>query len=257
MLYLAADTVIGRALREYGEFAESENQVMASLLRPGDTVVDVGANIGTVTLALAGKVGPGGVVHAFEPQRFVFTVLCANLALNGLTNVHPHRAALGRAPGRIAVPAMPPDQAHNFGAVSLGAGEPVALETIDSLGLETCRLIKLDVEGMEYDVLLGAGQTIGRCHPAVYFEAKKNEGTRRSIAWLKERGYRLHWHFAAFFSAGNLRGRKDNVFGNTGDINALALPAGSAIEARLPRIDGPDADWKSDYARWGAAAGER
>lgn len=87
MAWLAADPVIGRALDVYGEFAESENALMVRLVRPGDTVVDVGGNIGTVTLALAERVGAGGQVHVFEPQRLVFQLLCANLALNGITNV--------------------------------------------------------------------------------------------------------------------------------------------------------------------------
>lgn len=87
MLWLKRDTVIGRALQLYGEFAESENRLMARFLRAGDIALDVGANIGTCTLAMASAVGTTGLVHAFEPQALVFQTLCANLAINGLNQV--------------------------------------------------------------------------------------------------------------------------------------------------------------------------
>src|SRR3954467_8777217 len=84
MAFLKADQVIGRSLDLYGEFAEDENAVMLPLVGPGDTMVDVGANVGTVTLALANRVGPTGMIHAFEPQRVIHQLLATSLTLNGL-----------------------------------------------------------------------------------------------------------------------------------------------------------------------------
>src|SRR5262245_44762739 len=106
MLYLASDTTIGQALELYGEFADSENTLMAETVKPGDVVLDVGANIGTVTLPLARRVGPSGLVISFEPQRIIFQHLCANIALNGLTHVDARRAAVRAAAGSIRVPSV-------------------------------------------------------------------------------------------------------------------------------------------------------
>lgn len=253
MLFLSADEIIGRALELYGEFAESENRIMASLVQPGDVVVDVGANVGTVTLALARRVGPQGRVHAFEPQRLVFQILCANTALNGLTNVEARWAAIGASAGAACVPALDPTMKTNFGAIRLATeatGEKVDLMALDDLALPRCALIKIDVEGMESEVLRGAEATIARHRPVFYFEAKSGENTRSCLAWLMERGYRLYWHFAPFFERNNFRKVERNIFGETGDINALAIPAASQIKVRLPPIAGPDADWHADYMTW-------
>jgi FkbM family methyltransferase len=253
MLYLAADTVIGRALELYGEFAESENRCMTQILQPGETVLDVGANIGTVTLPLARRVGPGGRVCAFEPQRIVFQHLCANIALNGLANVDARCAALGAESRTVRIPALEPRLDTNFGSIRLstdGSGEAVPMIKLDDLNLSHCALIKLDVEGMEWEVLAGGHETIARHRPVVYFEAKTGANTGACLSWLRDRGYVLYWHFSYFFEARNFRGNSDNVFGQSGDINALAIPQERNLPVNLPAISGPDADWKAEYLAW-------
>ena len=92
MFTLQGDTVIGRSLRLYGEFAGDEVDSILSLVRPGDHVLDLGANIGFHTLALARSVGATGEVTSVEPQRFCFQLLCANVTLNQLTTVTCLRA---------------------------------------------------------------------------------------------------------------------------------------------------------------------
>jgi FkbM family methyltransferase len=253
MMYLAADQGIGRALELYGEFAESENRVMTTLLNPGDVALDVGANLGTVTLALARRVGPQGRIYAFEPQRVIFQHLCTNIVLNGLLNVDARCAAVGDKAGTAYIPALDPLTEGRFGSsqVSLsGEGEAVPMMTIDDLALPRCHLIKIDVEGMEWQVLSGAAHTITRHRPALYFEAKSGGNTRACLSWLLERDYALYWHFAHFYDAQNFAGKTENVFGLHGDINALALPRERKIEVQMPRVSGPDGDWKSEYTAW-------
>jgi tRNA A58 N-methylase Trm61 len=81
MLYNPRDVCIGASIERYGEFSYLEAALLVQLCSPGDTVIDVGANIGTHTVALSKRVGPQGFVYAFEPQQAVFQVLCANMAL--------------------------------------------------------------------------------------------------------------------------------------------------------------------------------
>ena len=226
---------------------------MRAFLGAGDVAVDVGANVGTVTLALADTVGPSGRVFSFEPQRLVFQCFSANLALNGVTNVFALPFAVGRKAGQIAVPALDPLAPTNLGATRIGQGqETVPMVALDSLALKRCGLIKIDVEGMEFDVFEGAAETIQRTQPAIYFEAKTGPATQRCIAWLLDRGYRLWRHFAAFYESDNYRGNKTNAFGGTGDINALAVPSARDLPQglRLPAISGPDASWQAAYQAW-------
>ena len=79
-----------------------EPEVLAALrqwVRPGMTVVDIGANIGYFTVHLSRLVGAHGVVHAFEPEPVNFSILTENVNMNGLTNVRLHRAAVGKERG--------------------------------------------------------------------------------------------------------------------------------------------------------------
>jgi len=253
MLYLAADTTIGRALELYGEFAESENELMMEIVKHGDVLLDVGANIGTVTLPLARRIGSSGLLISFEPQRVIFQHLCANIALNGLTHVDARRTAVGSAAGQIYVPLVAATTSTNFGGVTLlgnAEGEPVPMIAIDDLKLERCAFIKIDVEGMEAAVLQGAEQTIARARPAIYFEAKRTAATPSCFAWLLKREYRLYWHFAAFFRTSNFRNVANNVFDGRGDINALAIPAESSLRFELPSVASPDEDWQLACRKW-------
>ena len=90
------DIYIGRSIRELGEFSEGEVDLFRQVLRPGALVVEAGANIGSHTVPMAKMIGPTGHLWAFEPQRVIHQTLCANLALNSLTNVTALWAAVGR-----------------------------------------------------------------------------------------------------------------------------------------------------------------
>jgi tRNA G46 methylase TrmB len=106
MLYNIHDAYIGRSLDLYGEFSEGEVDVFRQMVKPGQVVLDVGANIGAHTLFLARAVAPGGQVLAFEPQRLVYQTLCASLALNHITNVYCWHAAVGRSRGELRLPSL-------------------------------------------------------------------------------------------------------------------------------------------------------
>ena len=125
MLYSMNDTTIGRLFDTYGEFSESEVEMLGKLVSRGDTVIEVGANIGALTVPLAKFVGPQGNVVAFEPQRILFQNLCANIALNGLTNVRTANAAVGRENGSVTLPKIDYAEPGMFGAHTIEA-QPTA-----------------------------------------------------------------------------------------------------------------------------------
>jgi FkbM family methyltransferase len=107
-MYNRNDAFVGRGLDLYGEWCEFEINLLRLFIRPGDIVIDAGANIGTHTVAFANMVGPTGVVHAFEPQRRNFLMLAGNVAINGLDNVFCHQSAVGDTLGQIRLPPLPP-----------------------------------------------------------------------------------------------------------------------------------------------------
>lgn len=134
-------------------------------VRPGDVAVDVGANIGLYTLALARAVGPAGWVFAFEPEPKNFLMLQRNLVLNGCANVGAFRTAVCRSSGCVRlhlsdsnsgdhrvypVPGEGRDSFVNIPAVSLD----------DFLAGGEVNFLKVDVQGAELDVLRGAQRLI-------------------------------------------------------------------------------------------------
>lgn len=228
MLYLTGDTYIGRSLDLYGQFSQAECNLFAMLIRPGDVVVEAGSNVGAHTVMLAQQVGPQGRIFAFEPQRILFQILCANLALNSIGNVVAQPHAVGRAQGSLLIPAIDYSQPNNFGGLSLGTwqqGEPVTLQTIDQLNLPVCRMIKADVEGMETDVVAGAVETIQRCRPILYLENDRQDKSPALIQQLFDLGYRVYWHFPPLFSPNPNQPQQENVFGNIISVNVLAIHA--------------------------------
>jgi FkbM family methyltransferase len=228
MLYNRNDTYIGASMRKYGEFSGEETALFRVIVQPGRTVLDVGANIGVHTVELSRLTGPAGVVHAFEPQRLIYQVLCANVALNSLANVFTHHAAAGSAGGSLLVPALDPGGRHNYGGVSLlgsPRGERVPMLTIDSLDLGDCQFIKLDVEGMETEALRGAEATIGRFRPILYVENDRQARSAELISVLFQYGYRLYWHLPPIYTANNFRSDTENIFGDKVSVNMICIPA--------------------------------
>jgi len=242
MVYNKYDIFIGRSLALYGEWSEAEIDIFRQILHPGDVVVEAGANIGTHTIFIAQTVGLEGTVFAFEPQRLIFQTLCANLVLNDLTNVITRHAALGREAGVIRVPFIDYKKSNNFGGLELGGlghGEQVEIQTIDSLKLQRCRLIKADVEGMEAEVLSGAFNTIDRLRPILYLENDRLEKSQELISIIQGMGYKLWWHISPLYNPDNFRGSKENVFQNINCINMLCFPKEIQFKTELPEIVTP------------------
>jgi len=210
-------------------------------------VLDVGANIGVNTIPLARHAGARGKVIAFEPQRIIHQMLCANLALNGLTNVVALWSAAGAEAGGIRVPPIDYEAVDNFGGIELGGdkGERVPVATIDQFQLDRCRLIKIDVESMELDVIRGASETIDRLQPRLYFENNRKDKSPALLGHLLNLGYRLYWHFPMLFNPKNFRGETRNLWPNMISINVLGLPPGDVMKVVQAReITAPDAWWK-------------
>ena len=233
MLYSINDTTIGRLFDLYGEFSEPEVEMLGKLVSPGDTVIEVGANIGALTVPLAQFVGPQGVIVAFEPQRVLYQNLCANVALNGLGNVRAINAAVGRENGSVVLPRIDYDKPGIFGAHSIeGAtdGETVQLVALDKfVQTKRCRLMKVDVEGMEEDVILGATNLIKTLRPILYVENDREEKSESLIATLLGLDYKLYWHLPPLCRDNNFFGHEKTFLPNTISINMLCAPSNFTV----------------------------
>jgi FkbM family methyltransferase len=197
-------------------------------------------------------VGNDGEVHAFEPQRIVFQTLCANLALNQCTNVFARQLAVGAQAGSIMVPPVQPSLRGNFGGVSLGdfpGGESVAVITLDSLDLPACHFIKVDVEGMEVEVLQGAEKTIDVYRPLLYVENDREARSQELLTLIERYGYVAHWHLARLFNPDNFAGDREDIFPRVVSVNVLCVPRETKLAVDgLRRVASPTESWRPHAA---------
>jgi FkbM family methyltransferase len=225
-MYYTTDLFIGRSMSAYGEWSEGEVSLWRQIVRPGWSVVDVGANVGVFTIPLANIVGASGVALAIEPQRQLYQMLNGNLALNQITNVYTMHGALGEKSGIINVPAIKYSTSGNFGGVELGAstGEVVRVSTLDQI-LEgrAVQFIKIDVEGMERQLIAGGIRTLGNKRPILFVENDRKEKSEELIRSLVDMDYRMYWHVVRLFNSQNFFGNTDNVFGTTCSFNMLCI----------------------------------
>lgn len=238
MLY--SGPYIGKCFELYGQYSESEVAMMRQFLHAGDTVIDVGANIGDLTLPLAQMVGDAGKVYAFESHAENYNVLCANLALNGVVNVLPINAFVASSPSvPTGSPVWGPD-------AYVSRRWETRFVPLDSLDLSAISLLKIDVDGNELDVLQSGAMQIERFRPVLYFENDIREKSRNLMAYVMgELGYQLYWHPAPIFEAENFFGNPVNHWAPKQVISLMMLGVPrekrSVVEG-LPAVRAPD-DW--------------
>lgn len=165
-----------------GTFEPNEFAFLGQILKPGMTMLDVGANEGLYTLFGAHRVGATGRVVAFEPSSRERRKLQHNVARNRLGNVTVVPTAIGSREGTAALQiASGVHSGHNtLGALVYDDAPAVGVEhvpverldsVVDRLGLAGVDVIKIDVEGAEMHVLDGARRTLGIYRPLLLVEA--------------------------------------------------------------------------------------
>jgi FkbM family methyltransferase len=215
------DIYVGRGLLEYGEFSEGEVELFRTLLSRDAVVVDVGANIGAHTLAFARLAKH---VYAYEPVPILYCALSGMIALNELKNVTAIHAGAYSREGSMGYPDLATGVQNNFGAGSLepyNKDRPVRVTRVT----HDCTFMKVDVEGMELEVLKGASEMIRRCAPVLYLEADRQEKFEPLMEYLRRNlNYFPYWHTPPLFNPDNYFGKKENIWGEVQSINVLASP---------------------------------
>jgi len=245
MRIIESDAVVSKSLKLYGEWADEELSFLKALLEPGMSVFDVGAFIGTHTLAFATFCGSEGTVTSFEPRREIFDVLAANVTLNGFTNVTVKNLGLAEKAFELTLGALNLDDANNFGGLALeggGSTQTVAsyqtsVVTLDSLNPDRLDLIKLDVEGMEARVLAGAAATINRCRPIVFCECNDLQGGAELLTFCSNSGYQAYGYLAPAFNPNNFNGHAENIWGDGKELALLLLPS-EKVQQSLEKLHG-------------------
>lgn len=176
-IYVGGDSSLSgiRALVIRGEYEVGYMRLLASLVKPAETVIDIGANEGYISLFLAMKVSPNGHIYAIEPHPSNIHILEANISLNTLKNISVIPKAVSDKRGMF----------HMYGDRAWGSlhrqrnlsenSISVEVDTLDSIFndhkiLGKLALIKIDAEGNEIRVIRGAHKLINTFRPVVAFE---------------------------------------------------------------------------------------
>jgi FkbM family methyltransferase len=206
------DQYIGQSIRQLGAWAQDDIDLIASFCdlilenKPKMVLYDVGANIGTHSIALAKKYGNRISIRSFEAQRQVYYMLCGNVAINGLTNVEcVHAAVCDDADNTIKIDLPDYHLPNNFGGLELIApcisdnqymtktgSELVNCTTIDHFD-EPVDFIKMDIEGMEHLALAGGIDTLAKHRPVCFLEMYKTD-TDRVKQIFKKLDYVVYTH---------------------------------------------------------------
>lgn len=165
----------------------------------GDVCIDIGANIGHHTIIMSQCVGINGKVFAYEPIPYIRKQMEESLALNNLTNVTIVPDALSNEDGLLHLHINKGNVAGSSFVNTYTEGTiPVQVHTLDSYKYQRVDFIKIDVEGFEYNVLLGGKGLIEKHHPVVLFEYSPlyylkfdPSHIKKILTFFKERNYTL------------------------------------------------------------------
>ena len=247
------DIYVGKSMLAYGEYNRQEQKLLSQILSSGMAFIEVGAHMGAHSVPMAQAVGAHGYGMVIEVQPFLYQLLRANLTLNALSHVDTALLAAGAARGIIELYFPDYHQSNNFGGYSLDAlklysdnNAPASIEmnTLDAVYMgQRLDLIKIDAEGMEYDILCGAEQLIAQYRPMLYVENDRRHLSARLIKYLFELNYLLYWHLPPLFDKDNYFAHPYNHYGSVVSINVLALPREIKSNIKGLHIINTPEDW--------------
>lgn len=223
--------VIDSSLYYSGSFEPLAEKIIAEITRSGMVAIDVGANIGYHTFALAQHVGPSGLVIAVEPTSYAFEKLERNLALNDFQNVRLFRVGLSdKDYGETEVRFQ---SSYRLDGKHETRSERVQIITLDSLireqGLTRVDFIKIDVDGLEGKIFAGAQELLKRFRPWIFFEFSPS-GIRSNgsdpkdlLRMLWDLEYTIQTDTGQALSA-DASSVYRSILPGTGLINLLAIP---------------------------------
>jgi FkbM family methyltransferase len=234
--YFSNDTPIGESIREYGEWAQVELEFLRQFLPAGGCAVDVGANIGSHTLAFSDFVGPSGTVYAFEPHRQIFPVLERNTRANDLRNVVVKHAGVGNKADQAYSVKLAADSridsssAKLQGVSSTGSQPSVPIVRLDEHDFKRCDLIKIDILDGVTEAVAGMEGILAQFKPVLFI--------RCDVAGLFDDVQALYdwagWNFnlirTATFNPQNILANPHNLLGHGRETSLLISP----IEVEIP-----------------------
>ncbi len=222
---------VGRTLKYFGDLDPKISAIVDKCVEPGGVCLDIGANLGVVSLRMAHRAGPSGQVHSFEPQPRMQSYIERSVERNGFTNIRLHKIALGEVDGVLPL-SVPKKNAGRATLKKVHAGTAESIDVpvrrlsdvMDQCDVKQVSLIKMDVEGFEPLVLKGGLDFLRTSKPnAIVLEehGRIQDGVLpESLSLLSDLNYKIYALPKTWFSV-----RLDETLGAYRSFDYLALSA--------------------------------
>ncbi len=212
--YLPDEPIVGDAIGWYGEHLQRQLDLLARIVRPGSTVMEVGAGVGAHAVLLGRLLGEAGHLFVYESRPVQQRILRQNLAANGVSNVTVMRRTLGSR------------------GEEEGIARGTATETLDELQLERLDWLKV-ASGDALDVLAGASETLWRLRPLLFLAAADEQALREMAERAREFSYRCWRMETALFNPQNFNRRETDIFAGDKALAMLAIPEEIDVDIAL------------------------
>jgi len=194
------DTCIADTLRKGELFEKFIITFVKHFINPNKNIIDLGANIGTHSIIYSNYTK--GIVYSFEPQKMIFDILNKNVELNNCKNIVTHNFGGSNIDSKFYMNACYTDK-DNQGAFQIDRtlnetnGLEIECKIIDNLNIQNVGYIKIDVEGHEYEALLGIKNILINDHPTLMIEIHNSSPTKNlTFIFLEELGYKNHYRLS-------------------------------------------------------------
>lgn len=168
----------------YYALEEAAQKKLFDFVKPGMTVIDIGANIGATTLNIAKRISPDGNIYSFEPSPYNYQQALANISLNNFSNIHLINLGLGDEKttaflwdvnsNNRGMQRLLKDTGKNISYEKTSVDVDTLDNSMETFGIPKPSLIKIDVEGYEFKVLQGGMRTILKYAPSLFIELDDN-----------------------------------------------------------------------------------
>lgn len=248
--------LITKSLNLYGEWADNELNVHRKLINEGDVVLDIGTYLGTHLTAYARFVGKTGKVIGFEPHSESYRLTCNTISINNLENAILNNFALGASPSFVDGSLGEDVESFNHGSFSLKnrmaksrsipgneenisnenviddneatnhySGKKIEIQKLDDLKLTKVDFIKIDAEGMEFEVLQGGTNTIIHSRPIIFCECNDLASGSETFRWAKESGYKTYVINIPAYNGTNFNKSSEDFFNGASEVSLVLVPA--------------------------------
>lgn len=231
----------------YGEWAQLEINLLLKFIQKNFYVIDAGAFLGSHSRAFS-EACPSGRIFAFEPNPKIYEYLEVNAELSKEKNIQTFNFALGDLNESLFLSLSDKTNKGASCITSSNLEDSILIDVkrLDDCGIQKIDFIKADVEGFEYNLILGAQEIIKQNSPRIFLELNSINDSSKIMDWANSNNYLKFGVVSAAYNRENINAERENIYGEAKECGILLLHREDvegikiAAELNLPALDSLD-----------------